>query len=202
MGDRNCGGAEARPWPACWRPPSGACRAPANEPSGHSPRRTRRVSGRGCDQSSGRGRTQRKGENLGAMAVPPGPARLSSPQTPALDPDLARRALGGRWSQDRFEAIEQMQRALGEHLVVYNTKRPPQRRGMNGRTLLDGFQDGIGKATKKGVKTGPQVAASFHHRQRQPTARYQHRTRHAKVCTPFTTGAYLAAGGTVGLPLS
>jgi transposase InsO family protein len=44
-----------------------------------------------------------------------------------------------------FETIEEMQTVLDHYLVVYNTKRPHQGRGMNGRTPLKAFIDGIRK---------------------------------------------------------
>jgi hypothetical protein len=38
-----------------------------------------------------------------------------------------------------------MQTALDQYLVEYNTKRPHQGRGMNGRTPITAFIDGIRK---------------------------------------------------------
>jgi transposase InsO family protein len=58
-----------------------------------------------------------------------------------------------------FETIEEMQVALDAYLVVYNTKRPHQGRGMNGRTPLKAFKDGIPKQAKKEVQTEQKIAA-------------------------------------------
>jgi transposase InsO family protein len=44
-----------------------------------------------------------------------------------------------------FETIEEMQTVLDHYLVEYNTKRPHQGRGMNGRTPLRAFTDDIRK---------------------------------------------------------
>jgi transposase InsO family protein len=41
-----------------------------------------------------------------------------------------------------FETIEEMQIVLDQYLVEYNTKRPHQGRGMNGRTPITAFIDG------------------------------------------------------------
>jgi len=43
------------------------------------------------------------------------------------------------------KAIEEMQTVLDQYLVEYNTKRPHQGRGMNGRTPTTAFIDGIKK---------------------------------------------------------
>ena len=51
----------------------------------------------------------------------------------------------------RFETIEEMRVALDAYLVAYNTKRPHQGRGMNGRTPIKAFKDGIPKAANKEV---------------------------------------------------
>lgn len=58
-----------------------------------------------------------------------------------------------------FETIEEMQVALDAYWVVYNTKRPHQGRGMNGRTPLKAFTDGIPKPGKKEVITELKTAA-------------------------------------------
>jgi len=58
-----------------------------------------------------------------------------------------------------FETIEEMQVALDAWLVLYNTKRPHQGRGMNGRTPLKAFKDGIRRAGKKEVNTDQKIAA-------------------------------------------
>jgi len=47
-----------------------------------------------------------------------------------------------------YEAVEEMQRDLDAYLVTYNTKRPHQGRGMNGRTPAKVFKDGLPKAEK------------------------------------------------------
>jgi hypothetical protein len=52
-----------------------------------------------------------------------------------------------------------MQAALDAYLVSYNTKRPHQGRGMNGRTPERAFRDGIPKATKKEDKATLKIAA-------------------------------------------
>jgi transposase InsO family protein len=44
-----------------------------------------------------------------------------------------------------FETIEEMQKVLDAYLVEYNTKRPHQGRGMNGRTPAKAFIDGLRK---------------------------------------------------------
>jgi transposase InsO family protein len=44
-----------------------------------------------------------------------------------------------------FETIEEMQKVLDEYLVAYNTRRPHQGRGMNGRTPALAFIEGLPK---------------------------------------------------------
>lgn len=44
-----------------------------------------------------------------------------------------------------YESIAEMQTDLDAYLVVYNTERPHQGRGMNGRTPLKAFTDGLPK---------------------------------------------------------
>ena len=44
-----------------------------------------------------------------------------------------------------FETIEEMQAVLDAYLVLYNTKRPHQGRGMNGRTPALAFVEGLPK---------------------------------------------------------
>ena len=58
-----------------------------------------------------------------------------------------------------FETIEEMQIALDAYLVLYNTKRPHQGRGMNGRTPERAFRDGIPKHSKKENKSDLKSAA-------------------------------------------
>ncbi len=50
-----------------------------------------------------------------------------------------------------FETIEKMQVVLDTYLIGYNTKRPHQGRGMNGRTPAKAFRDGIPEATSRKV---------------------------------------------------
>lgn len=45
--------------------------------------------------------------------------------------------------QKWYESFGEMQKDLDEYLVVYNTKRPHQGRGMDGRTPLQAFMDGM-----------------------------------------------------------
>ena len=53
-----------------------------------------------------------------------------------------------------FETIDEMQRVLDEWLVTYNTRRPHQDRGMNGRTPFNAFIDGLpNKPSKPNQKT-------------------------------------------------
>jgi transposase InsO family protein len=44
-----------------------------------------------------------------------------------------------------FETIEEMQKVLDDYLVLYNTRRPHQGRGMNGRTPRQAFIEGLPK---------------------------------------------------------
>ena len=44
-----------------------------------------------------------------------------------------------------FETIEEMQKPLDDYLAGYNTKRPHQGRGMNGRTPITAFKVGLPK---------------------------------------------------------
>jgi len=48
-----------------------------------------------------------------------------------------------------YEAVDEMQTDLDAFLVHYNTKRPHQGRGMNGRTPMKAFTDGLPKPTNK-----------------------------------------------------
>ena len=48
-----------------------------------------------------------------------------------------------------FETIDEMQVALDAYLVEYNTRRPHQGRGMNGRTPLAVFRAGIRSTTEE-----------------------------------------------------
>ena len=61
-----------------------------------------------------------------------------------------------------FETIEEMQIALDAWLVTYNTARPHQGRGMNGRTPIRAFTDGLPKPDTKGEpQTKPTKPASL-----------------------------------------
>ena len=61
-----------------------------------------------------------------------------------------------------FETIEEMQIALDAWLVTYNTARPHQGRGMNGRTPIRAFTDGLPKPDTKGEpQTKPTRPASL-----------------------------------------
>jgi len=48
-----------------------------------------------------------------------------------------------------YESLGEMQKDLDEFLTIYNTKRPHQGRGMNGRTPLKTFLDGLKDLTPK-----------------------------------------------------
>ena len=68
-----------------------------------------------------------------------------------------------------FETIDEMQKVLDEWLVAYNTKRPHQGRGMNGRTPLKAFNEGLKKTAAPASKkpkgepmTNSQEQASMH----------------------------------------
>lgn len=58
-----------------------------------------------------------------------------------------------------FDTIEEMQTVLDQYLVVYNTRRPHQGRGMNGRTPLKAFRDGIPKQPKETPEAKLKTAA-------------------------------------------
>ena len=55
-----------------------------------------------------------------------------------------------------FETIAEMQAVLDEYLIGYNTKRPHQGRGMNGRIPATAFAQGLPKPPKKEKKTTPE----------------------------------------------
>jgi len=57
-----------------------------------------------------------------------------------------------------FETIDEMQAVLDAFLVVYNTKRPHQGRGMNGRTPIVAFIAGIRKEEKPQPKPTKKAA--------------------------------------------
>lgn len=48
-----------------------------------------------------------------------------------------------------YETLEEMQADLDAYLVVYNTKRPHQGRGMNGRTPYQVFKEGLPRKSAK-----------------------------------------------------
>jgi transposase InsO family protein len=48
-----------------------------------------------------------------------------------------------------FETIDEMQGSLDDYLVIYNTKRPQQGRGMNGRTPITVFKAGLPRPTQQ-----------------------------------------------------
>ena len=60
-----------------------------------------------------------------------------------------------------FETIDEMQKVLDDYLVTYNTKRPHQGRGMNGRTPITAFKAGLPKPKpEKKEKSPPQKTDS------------------------------------------
>ena len=58
-----------------------------------------------------------------------------------------------------FETIEEMQAVLDDYLTSYNTRRPHQGRGMNGRTPIKAFRTGIPKTARKEDKADLKTAA-------------------------------------------
>jgi transposase InsO family protein len=54
-----------------------------------------------------------------------------------------------------FETIEEMQKVLDDYLVTYNTKRPHQGRGMNGRTPITVFRAGLPKQPQQKKEKSP-----------------------------------------------
>ena len=57
-----------------------------------------------------------------------------------------------------YESVEEMQKDLDEYLLVYNTKRPHQGRGMNGRTPLQAFMEGLGQKDKTTSRAAKKTA--------------------------------------------
>jgi len=55
-----------------------------------------------------------------------------------------------------FETVEEMQAALDVYLESYNAKRPHQGRGMNGRTPLTAFVEGLPKPKEKAKTRKPE----------------------------------------------
>lgn len=54
-----------------------------------------------------------------------------------------------------FETIEEMQTVLDTYLASYNTARPHQGRGMNGRTPAQAFVDGLPRAPQQKMEKSP-----------------------------------------------
>ena len=88
---------------------------------------------------------------------PPNPYYTQVPRINWTPPDYEGFMLKllGTW----FETIEEMQAVLDAYLVGYNTKRPHQGRGMNGRTPAKAFRDGIPRNGKKEDKADLKTAA-------------------------------------------
>ncbi len=65
------------------------------------------------------------------------------------------------WVEGRrtwFETIEEMQAVLDDYLEGYNTKRPHQGRGMNGRTPIRAVTEGMPKTSNKEVTSQTKTA--------------------------------------------
>lgn len=58
-----------------------------------------------------------------------------------------------------YDALDEMQRDLDAYFVTYNTKRPHQGRGMNGRTPYQAFIDDTKKARSKRAQKDSKLAA-------------------------------------------
>ena len=78
--------------------------------------------------------------------------RVSRPQSNGIVERLHRTLLDEHFRVEGrrtwFETLDEMQAVLDGYLVTYNTKRPHQGRGMNGRTPIVAFVEGISKETK------------------------------------------------------
>lgn len=76
-------------------------------------------------------------------------ARVNRPQSNGIVERLHRTLLDEHFRVEGrrtwFETIAEMQTVLDQYLIEYNTKRPHQGRGMNGRTPAIVFIEGIGK---------------------------------------------------------
>ncbi len=72
-----------------------------------------------------------------------------------------------------YESLEEMQADLDVFLEQYNTKRPHQGRGMNGRTPYQDFLDGIPQqeTAKKEARSKPEKVAKYPHPANGPTVR-------------------------------
>ena len=57
-----------------------------------------------------------------------------------------------------FETIDEMQAVLDDYLAGYNTRRPHQGRGMNERTSIRAFSDGIPKTSNSEVTSQTNTA--------------------------------------------
>ena len=57
-----------------------------------------------------------------------------------------------------FETSDEMQAVLDEYLETYNTKRPHQGRGMNGRTPIRAFTEGMPKTSNTEVTSQTKTA--------------------------------------------
>ena len=89
--------------------------------------------------------------------------RVSRPQSNGIVERLHRTLLDEHFRvQGRktwFETIEEMQAVLDAYLLGYNTKRPHQGRGTNGRTPAKAFRDGITRNSRKEEKPDLKTAA-------------------------------------------
>ena len=78
--------------------------------------------------------------------------RVSRPQSNGIVERLHRTLLDEHFRVEGrrtwFETLDEMQAVLDGYLVTYNTKRPHQGRGMNGRTPIVAFVEGISKETE------------------------------------------------------
>jgi len=101
---------------------------------------------------------------VGQFCVSP---HISRPQSNGIVERLHRTLLDEHFRVEGrktwFETVEEMQAALDTYLLHYNTKRPHQGRGMNGRTPLQAFKDGIPQPIQKedtSTPTKPPKAAA------------------------------------------
>lgn len=89
--------------------------------------------------------------------------RVSRPQSNGIVERLHRTLLDEHFRVEGrktwFETIEEMQVVLDAYLIGYNTKRPHQGRGMNGRTPIKAFVQDIHKPARKEPATPVQSAA-------------------------------------------
>src|SRR5215469_15349505 len=77
--------------------------------------------------------------------------RVNRPQSNGIVEHWHRTLLDEHFRVERrrtwFETLEEMQTVLDQYLVEYNAKRSHQGRGMNGRTPITAFIDGIRRET-------------------------------------------------------